>query len=153
MGGGIPRPWTLHVLLLLREATLGSDIGIAGRGGIKTWSAHAGPEGCSVATAAAQNAIVYQLGNVQTCFQRIRDTSWEAEEELLQLLKAVRDDLYDRFSPFRSRQKSDLSDADIEADMAKQLALGQRVPTDGESAEDRAEALRAFRRAWRLRPK
>ena len=75
-----------------------------------------------------------------------------SEEELLQSLKAVRDDLYDRFAPFRSRRKSNLSDRDIETDIAEQLALGRQVRENDVSAADRAEALRAFRRAWWLRP-
>jgi hypothetical protein len=93
---------------------------------------------------------VYQHDKVETCFQRIEDTTWETQEELLQLLKAVRDDLYDRFEPIR-RLKSDLSDRDIEASMAEQLALVREGST-GASSEDRAEALLAFRRAWWLRP-
>jgi hypothetical protein len=136
----------------LREAEMGSEIGIAGRGGIKTWSAYAGLEGCSVATAAAQNPIVYQGDAVETCFQRI-DDGWGSEEELLRSLKAVRDDLYVRFEPFRSRRKSDLSDADIDGDTAKQLALSRRVDEDEVSAQERAEALRAFRRAWWFHPR
>jgi hypothetical protein len=136
----------------LREAVLGSEIGIAGRGRIKTWSAYAGPEGCSVATAAAQNPIVYQYGTVETCFRRI-DDGWDSEEDLLQSLKAVRDDLYDRFEPFRRMRKSDLSDADIERDIAEQFELSRLGHDDDEpSANDRAEALRAFRRAWWVRP-
>jgi hypothetical protein len=134
----------------LREAAIGADIGVAGLGGIKTWSSFAGPNGCSIATGAAQNPIVYQHDNVETCFQRIEDTTWKTQEELLQVLKAVRDDLYDRFELIR-RLKSDLSDRDIEASMAEQLALVREGST-GAWSEDRAEALLAFRRAWWLRP-
>jgi hypothetical protein len=100
-----------------------------------------------VATAAAQNPIVYQHGGVETCFQRL-DDGWQSEKELLRSLKVVRDDLYDRFEPFRRRRKSDLSDADIDRDTAKQLALNR---DDGVSAKERAEALQAFRRAWWFR--
>ena len=82
--------------------------------------------------------IVYQGDAVETCFQRI-DDGWGSEEELLRSLKAVRDDLYVRFEPFRSRRKSDLSDADIDGDTAKQLALSRRVDEEEVSAQERAE--------------
>jgi hypothetical protein len=133
----------------LREASIGSEIGLAGRGEIKTWGVYAGPGGCSIATAAAQNPIVYQRGTVETCFQTITEIG-KSEEDLRQALKVVRDDLYERLAPFRVRRKSDLSDEDIDRDLAEQLELTRGE--DESSVKDRAEALRAFRRAWWIDP-
>jgi hypothetical protein len=136
----------------LREASIGSEIGVAGRSGIKTWSTYAGPEGCSIATAAAQNPIVYGRSGVETCFQTIEE-DWESEGELLQAVKVVRDDLYERFEPFRTRRKSELSEDDINRSAAKQMELVRHVNDEDPSAEERAEALRAFRRAWWVDPR
>lgn len=133
----------------LRTASIGSDIATAGLSGIKTWSPFTGPEGCSVATAAAQNPIVYSRG-LSTCFSHLEGV-WQSEEHLRELLKSARDDLYDRFAPFRTRQKSDLSDQDIDRSIAEELELVNRGERDT-SPEERAETLRAYRRAWWLYP-
>jgi hypothetical protein len=135
---------------LLRESSIGSGVAIGGRHGIKTWSAYAGPAGCSIATAAAQNPIVFDHGEMDTCFQRIR-VEGKSEEQLLGELSAVRDDLRERFAPFRSRIRSDSTDAEIKQDMAEQLEI-RNSPGSKVAAEDRAEALRAFRQAWWIDP-
>jgi len=135
----------------LREAAVGSEIGVAGRNEIRTWSTYAGPHGCSIATAAAQNPIVYRGSGLETCFTTIEE-SWESEEKLLEALKVVRDDLYERFTPFRRWHKSDLSEGDIDRDVLEQLEMTSRVDDDQPSVEERAEALRAYRRAWWVDP-
>jgi len=128
----------------LRAASPGSDIATAGGTGIKTWTPFVGAEGCSIATAAAQNPIVYSHG-LRTCFSSLNDEG-HSEEELRDLLKGIRDDLYERFAPFRTK-RSNLSDEDIDEDIAKQLGIRRST-----TVESRGDDLRAYRRAWWLYP-
>jgi len=67
----------------------------------------------------------------------LRGREWHSEEELRNLLKAIRDDLYERFAPFRTKQKSDLSDEEVEADIEEQLGL-----RNGKTQEHKGDDLR-----------
>ena len=128
----------------------GAATALGGRNGIETWSAYAGPFGCSIATAAAQNPIVFQHGELDTCYERVA-VHGKTEQQLRDELEQVRDSLRGRFAPFRTRMQSDVADADIKRDMTRHLKATPAAAGEA-SAADRAEALRAWREAWWIDP-
>jgi hypothetical protein len=72
----------------------------------------------------------------------------EIQDVIRSELKAAGDDLYERFSPFRTRTTGDLADDDIRRDDTERRRNFSKFLGGDEEAADRADALRAFRRAW-----
>lgn len=112
---------------LLQPPFIGAEIVVHPVDGVRTWSIMQGPDGCSYATGAMQNPLVIDTygSSIRTCHAAVEPgaTLDETRERVL----TVRDSLRERLEPFRTIQRNDLTDEEIDQEIDEQIALQRRA--------------------------